>query len=69
MITDLHNVIQNNHLSEDHIQNFTYQILRGLKYLHSMNIIHRDLKPRNLTVNEDCDLKVILTNSLKYCFI
>ncbi|RNA07393.1 mitogen-activated kinase 14 [Brachionus plicatilis] len=59
MITDLHNVIQFSHLSEDHIKSFTYQILRGLKYLHSMNLIHRDLKPRNLTVNEDCDLKII----------
>lgn len=36
-----------------------YQILRGLKYIHSAGIIHRDLKPSNLAVNEDCELKIL----------
>ena len=35
-----------------------YQILRGLKYIHTSGIIHRDLKPRNLLVNSNCDLKI-----------
>jgi serine/threonine protein kinase len=35
-----------------------YQVLRGLKYLHSAQVIHRDLKPRNLLVNGNCDLKI-----------
>ncbi|VDN44633.1 unnamed protein product [Gongylonema pulchrum] len=35
-----------------------YQILRGLKYLHSVGIVHRDLKPSNLLVNSDCLLKI-----------
>jgi serine/threonine protein kinase len=41
MGTDLHNVLKTQELSEDQIIFFTYQILRGLKYLHTANIIHR----------------------------
>ncbi|CAA7019080.1 unnamed protein product [Microthlaspi erraticum] len=39
-------------------QYFLYQILRGLKYIHSANVLHRDLNPRNLLVNVKCDLKI-----------
>ncbi|MDP2439513.1 MAG: protein kinase [archaeon] len=45
-------------LSKKHIQYFLYQILRGLKYLHSANVFHRDLKPCNLLLNENCTLKI-----------
>ncbi|KHG15311.1 Mitogen-activated protein kinase 4 [Gossypium arboreum] len=37
---------------------FLYQILRGLKYVHSANVLHRDLKPSNLFLNANCDLKI-----------
>lgn len=49
-------------LSNDHICYFLYQILRGLKYIHSANVLHRDLKPSNLLLNTTCDLKVRFTN-------
>uniref|UniRef100_A0A1D1ZAJ8 Mitogen-activated protein kinase n=1 Tax=Anthurium amnicola TaxID=1678845 RepID=A0A1D1ZAJ8_9ARAE len=59
MDTDLHQIIRSNQdLSEDHCQYFLYQILRGLKYIHSANVIHRDLKPSNLLLNANCDLKI-----------
>jgi serine/threonine protein kinase len=41
------------------LQYFLYQLLRGLKFIHSANVIHRDLKPSNLLLNANCDLKII----------
>mmetsp|Transcript_51994 Transcript_51994/g.145964 ORF Transcript_51994/g.145964 Transcript_51994/m.145964 type:complete len:403 (-) Transcript_51994:72-1280(-) len=59
METDLASILKSSQpLSDEHCQFFLYQILRGLKYLHSAGVIHRDLKPRNLLVNSNCDLKI-----------
>ena len=61
METDLASVIKSPQpLSDDHVQFFLYQVLRGVKFLHTATpaITHRDLKPRNLLVNSNCDLKI-----------
>lgn len=59
MDTDLHRVIYSHQkLSDEHIQYFVYQILRGLKYIHSADVIHRDLKPSNVLMDSNCDLKI-----------
>lgn len=56
---DLSTVIKSQTLSAEHIQFLTYQILRGLKYIHSAGIVHRDLKPSNIAVDQDCTVKII----------
>ncbi|GME88240.1 unnamed protein product [[Candida] boidinii] len=55
----MHQIIKSNQpLTDSHYQSFIYQILCGLKYIHSADVLHRDLKPGNLLVNADCELKI-----------
>lgn len=60
METNLAKVIKSPHqLTDIHFQFFIYQMMRGLKYIHSAGVIHRDLKPENILVNgADCNLKI-----------
>ena len=48
----------NDDLSPEHYQFFLYQLLRGLKYIHTAEVFHRDLKPKNILANSDCKLKI-----------
>ena len=59
MDTDAHRIIYSRQpLLDEHVQFFIYQVLRGLKYIHSAGVLHRDLKPSNLLVDASCDLKI-----------
>ena len=59
MDVDLNVVLRSKQaLEENHYQYFVYQMLRGLKFLHSANVAHRDLKPANLVTNIQCDLRI-----------
>lgn len=59
MECDMHQIIRSGQpLTDQHYQLFIYQVLCGLKYIHSADVLHRDLKPGNLLVNADCELKI-----------
>lgn len=59
MECDMHQIIRSGQpLTDQHYQSFIYQVLCGLKYIHSADVLHRDLKPGNLLVNADCELKI-----------
>eukprot|EP00754_Rhynchopus_humris_P037935 Rhum_TRINITY_DN20641_c0_g1::Rhum_TRINITY_DN20641_c0_g1_i1::g.171661::m.171661/K04371/MAPK1_3; mitogen-activated protein kinase 1/3 len=59
MDTDMNNVLRSRQqLDDNHYQYFIYQVLRGLKFIHSAQVLHRDLKPANLLTNISCDLRI-----------
>ncbi|KAJ1356863.1 Mitogen-activated protein kinase pmk-2 [Parelaphostrongylus tenuis] len=57
--SDLQNILKIQRLKNEQIQALIYQVLRGLKYIHSAGIVHRDLKPSNIAVNEFGDVKIL----------
>lgn len=59
MDADLCHIIQSKYpISEEHIKRFLYQLLRGLKAMHSANVLHRDLKPGNILWKNNGELKI-----------
>mmetsp|Transcript_24256 Transcript_24256/g.76570 ORF Transcript_24256/g.76570 Transcript_24256/m.76570 type:complete len:394 (+) Transcript_24256:78-1259(+) len=59
METDLASILKGTQmLSDEQNQYLLYQILRGMKYVHSAGVIHRYVEPRNLLVNSNCDLRI-----------
>ncbi|KAF3695694.1 Mitogen-activated protein kinase 4 [Channa argus] len=53
METDLARLLEQGPLPTDHATLLFYQLLRGLKFIHSANVLHRDLKPANIFINTD----------------
>ena len=57
---NLMNVIRFNSetMTLDHIKYLTFEIIKGVLFLHQKGIIHRDLKPLNILVNDNWDVKI-----------
>lgn len=58
MDTTLRDVIKTQKLSDGQIKFLAYQILRGLKYIHSMGVIHKDLNPCSIGINKNLELRI-----------
>lgn len=41
-----------------HVKTLLYNLLLGLRYLHTSGVCHRDLKPANCLANADCSVKI-----------
>lgn len=54
-------------LSQKVIKTYSYQIIKGLQYLHSHQVIHRDLKSPNVLVTDDAVIKLIDFGCSKRC--
>ncbi|XP_059378605.1 mitogen-activated protein kinase 4-like [Carassius carassius] len=53
METDLARLLERGPLPAEHATLLFYQLLRGLKFIHSANVLHRDLKPANIFINTE----------------
>jgi mitogen-activated protein kinase 15 len=58
METDLHAVVRAGIMEDIHKKYVMYQVLKGIKYMHSGELIHRDLKPSNILLDSDCLAKL-----------
>lgn len=56
MDSDLSHVVHR--VTDQHCQFFLYQLLRGLKYLHTCGLAHRSLSPSHLLINSNCELRL-----------
>jgi mitogen-activated protein kinase 1/3 len=57
--SDLKKVLKSSmELTEMHVQTIIYNLLLGIKYMHSKNVLHRDIKPGNILVNADSSIKI-----------
>ena len=56
---DLKKLIKSSsHLNEEQVRIILYQVLCGVKYIHSCSVLHRDLKPANILINENLTIKI-----------
>lgn len=60
MESDLFDVVKKSKgkLEESDCQIIIYDILKGLKYIHSADVMHRDIKSKNILFNSNFDVQI-----------
>lgn len=60
MESDLHELMKRNRgiLEESDYQLILYDILKGLKFIHSADVLHRDIKTKNILINSNFDVQI-----------
>lgn len=56
--TDLSQLIRRNALNAQQKLNVAYQVIQGLRYLHSRRVVHRDIKPANILVGTHFEIRI-----------
>lgn len=56
---NLYQVIKKKQILPSFMKIISYQIIRALNYLSSLNIAHRDIKPQNILIDTDKNTVVI----------
>ena len=51
-------IVREGRFNEDMARFYFRQLVRGVKYCHTMGVCHRDLKPENLLLDEHGNLKI-----------
>ena len=51
-------ILEEGQITPNNVKNFTYQILKGIAYMHSINTIHRDVKPENVLIGKQGTVKI-----------
>ena len=57
---DLHDLVQRTKLEMNDVRSMSYQVLRGLKYMHANGMMHRDVKLENILVDDSHGLVAYL---------
>lgn len=59
--SNLKQYYRKNKIDTPEIKNISYQLLKGIHYLHSVGFAHRDIKPQNVLINYKT-LEIVITD-------
>ncbi len=51
-------ILEEGPIHPSQVRQYTYQLIKGIAYMHSLNIIHRDVKPENVLISKQGSVKI-----------